>query len=374
MIGAWLFLLTAPSILDSLIRGILISVSRSPLDRAGARPVGRWLVLVPARSEGALVSATVRSICSGARDRPIDVLVVLDGEDRVASDLARGFGAEVVVKEPPGPTKGALLRWVADHHRERIERADAVLLVDVGSALSPAFFEHFRWRAGFDAMQTILRGSGEGAGEAALVSESVAQREDRGRERLGWNVRLRGTGTVLTPTAFLGLVPRLQTQVEDLEASLILSAEGARMGLAPEEAFVMDVKPDLVGDAAVQRARWFAGKLEVFFRHMNALYRLVARKPLEGVAFLCEMLGRPLSLTILLRLFVGVWLLVDGVRGDRLEFLLLATISLTSALADMALLIRGGASIGGAVRMGIAWGGALLMAPRALMQWMRARR
>lgn len=374
MIGVWLFVLAAPSIIDSLIRGILLSVSRLPLDREGAFPPGKWLVLVPARSEGALVADTLRSICAEVGDRQIDVLVVLDGEDQVASELARGLGADLVVKEPPGPTKGALLAWVAEHHRERINAADAVLLVDVGSVLSPSFFEHFSWRAGFDAMQTMLRGSGQGTGEAALVSESLAQKEDKGRERLGWNVRLRGTGTALTPAAFLGLVPRLQTQVEDLEASLILSAEGALMGLAPYEAFVMDVKPHLVRDAAVQRARWFAGKLEVFVRHMNAIYRLMARRPLEGVAFVCEMLGRPLSLTILLRLFVGLWILVDGVRADRPGLLLLATISLTSALADMALLIRGGTSVGGAVRMGIAWGGALLMSPRALVQWMRARR
>ncbi len=375
MIGVWLFALVAPSILDSLIRGILVSASRLPLDRADDFPIERWLVLVPSRSEGALVASTVGSIRAAAGDMDIDVLVVLDGVDDEAGGLARELGANVLIKQPAGPTKGALLRWVAEHHRERIERVDAVLLVDVGSALSTTFFEHFAWKAGVDGMQAMLRGKGEGPGEAALVSESVAQSgEDAGRERLGWNIRLRGTGTALTPVAFLALVPRLQTQVEDLEASLLLAADGLRTRLAPADAFVIDHKPALVRDAAVQRARWFAGKLEVFARHGDALYRLIAGRPLEGVAFICEMLGRPLSLSVLLRLVVGLWLLVDGVRGGASWVFLLAGVTFVSALADIVLLMRGGTSIRSAARMGFAWGGALLLSPRALVQWMRARR
>jgi hypothetical protein len=371
--GALLFALTAPSILDSLIRGILVSVSRGK--PAGSHiPIRRWLVLIPARDEGLLIVDTVASVRDAAAKQEVDVLVVLDGSDTVAAEQAKRLGADVLEKHPAGPTKGALLRWVAQNHRERVEQADAVLLVDVGSALSPAFFESFRWDTGSDAMQARLRGGGVGAAEAALVSESLAQAgEDEGRQILGWNVRLRGTGTALTPEAFLALVPRLATQVEDLEASLLLAADGMRMTLAGPEAFVADVKPHSVRDAAIQRARWFAGKLEVFMRHAPALYGLIARKPLEGIAFVCEMLGRPIALTVPLRLIAALVLFMGGLPDGPRWALPLAAVAFASAVADIAMLRRGGASIAGAAKMALAWVGAVLMSPRALIGWMRAR-
>ncbi len=373
MTAALLFALAAPSILDSIIRGILVSVSRRKVVESHV-PIRRWIVLIPARDEGALVVETVTSVRDAAAGHHVHVLVVIDGADAVAAEHAKRLGADVLEKHPAGPTKGALLRWVAQNHRDRVEQADAVLLVDVGSALAPAFFDSFRWDAGSDAMQARLRGGGEGAGEAALVSESLAQAgEDEGRQILGWNVRLRGTGTALTPEAFLALVPRLATQVEDLEASLLLAADGMRITLARPEAFVTDVKPSSVRDAAVQRARWFAGKLEVFIRHAPSLYSLIARKPLEGIAFVCEMLGRPLALTVPLRLIASMVLFVDGLRGGLQWAFPLAAVAFASAVADVAILRRGGASIAGAARMALAWVGAVLMSPRALIGWMRAR-
>lgn len=144
--GALLFALAAPSILDSLICGILVSVSRRKLVGSHVS-IRRWLALIPARDEGALVVETIASVRDAAAGHPVHVLVVLDGADAVASEHAKRLGADVLEKHPAGPTKGALLRWVAQNHRDRVEQADAVLLIDVGSALSPAFFESFRWDA-----------------------------------------------------------------------------------------------------------------------------------------------------------------------------------------------------------------------------------
>lgn len=375
LIGLWLFALAAPSIFDSLIRTILVFSSRREGEPRPTRRVGRWLVLIPARDEGRLVEATVSSIAAASGRHDVEILLVLDGEDAIARERSEALGAKVVVKEPAGPTKGSLLRWVAENHQETLFKADAVMLLDVGSVLDPSFFDHFEWREGSEAMQAWLLGSGEGTGEAASASESLAQSgEDAGRERVGWNVRLRGTGTVLTPAAFSGTAPLLVTQVEDLEASLLLAAADARIAMAPRGAIVRDEKPDRIQDAAVQRSRWLAGKLEVFLRHAPALYALIRRHPLEGVAFVAEMLARPLALTVPFRLVAGAWVFADGLPSPEPWRWLLAMAAVASALTDVWFLLRGGLSIRGATRMGLAWGGALALSPRALVRWMRARR
>ena len=375
MIGIWLCVLAAPSVFDSLIRMILLSAAGGRGEERRSHRVGKWLVLIPARDEGLLVEPTVSSVASSAQGHPVEILVILDGGDDIARRTSESLGATVLVKEPAGPTKGALLRWVAENHQETIGAADAVLLLDVGSVLGDSFFDRFEWREGAQAMQAWLLGSGAGAGEAASASELLAQvGEDAGRERLGWNVRLRGTGTALTPAAFFEIAPRLVTQVEDLEASLMLASADAGIAMAPRGAVVRDEKPDRIQDAAVQRSRWLAGKLEVFLRHAPALYTLIRRRPLEGVAFVAEMLGRPLALTIPLRVVAGAWVLADGLPSPEPWRWLLSMAAVASALTDVFFLLRGGLSLRGATSMGLAWGGAVALSPRALVRWMRARR
>ena len=144
LIGIWLCVLAAPSVFDSLIRTILLSASRGGGEERQPHRVGRWVVLIPARQEGRLVEPTVSSVAAAAEGHSIETLVVLDGDDVVARQTSENLGARVIVKEPAGPTKGALLRWVAENHRETIAAADVVILLDVGSLLDRSFFDHFR--------------------------------------------------------------------------------------------------------------------------------------------------------------------------------------------------------------------------------------
>jgi hypothetical protein len=329
------------------------------------------------------------------------VIVILDGADPIAEKIASEFGVEVLRKEPAGPTKGAALAWAADRidrgasassrppngglhieansapvmgpagsRRPAGESLEAILILDVGSRVDVRFFEAFRWKHGSDAMQALIAGRGTGAGDAAAVSERVAQTgEDRGRERLGWAIRLRGTGTAFRPATLREIASQLRTQVEDLESSLLLAAAGRVLTLS--EARILDEKPQEVARAAVQRGRWLAGKAQVLARHPDAILRLIQRNPAEGVAFVSEILGRPLVLSALVRCAAGGALLMESRNGWRAA---LGAIALGSVALDVAVHARQGATTASGAKILAAWAGALVLAPRALARWMKARK
>lgn len=356
----------APAILaslDSIIRAALVLRSRSPRGPIRGERPRRWLVVLPSRAEGPRLRASMESIAAAARGRSdVTTLLLLDGEDEDAAAAARENGFALRVKTPAGPTKAAALVWLVREERALVEDADAILIIDAGSRIDPDFFDAFIWPEDADAVQTHLRGI---SGLYALAaSENFAQtREDRGREAFGWNVRLRGTGTAFRPQIFLDVIPRLVTRIEDHEASLLLTAAGATIRLAPEAAIVYDEKPSTVDAAALQRARWILGRYELLARRAGTFAEITARKPAEGIAALVEIFGRPLSLSVPLRLVAGAWAIAAGAP------ILGGAIAATTAI-DIAShgIPRGTASVAAS------WLLALLYTPRALTRWLRTER
>jgi len=358
--------------IDSLIRLMLLVVSRGhrrddgvpAREDAGVPRPFRWLVVVPSRDEGEAVRKTLESV------RDVPTLLLLDGEDVAAQRVAEELGAAVVVKESRGPTKAAALAWLAETQRDRLLATDAVLLLDVGSTVGERFFENLHWPAECDAVQARLSGVGSGVGVAVAASETHAQLdEDRGRQSLGWSVRLRGTGSAFRPATFIAISPRLRTRVEDLEATLLMIARGQRVALGGPEAVVIDEKPLTVYWAASQRARWLLGRYEVLFKRAGELGRAVVRRPAETTALFFEIFGRPLSLTIPFRVIVAAVGILSG------RFVIIASAILATAVLDVVTLLASGrTTASAAMRLMMAWGLAVLMAPRALFRWMRAKR
>lgn len=296
-------LLGGPWLADEIVRAALASAARRWRPRPGRR-LRDVLVVVPARAEGASVRETLTSVgAAGGAGVRVRALLLLDGADAAAAAVAAGLGATVLVKEPAGPSKAAALAWLAREHPEIVRAAEAVLVLDVGSRLASGFFQAFWWPDGVAAVQAWLRGTTVGMGTAVALSETSAQRwQDRGREALDWSVRLRGTGTVFAPDAFLKLAPRLRTAVEDTEATLLSAAAGGSTVLSAEGAAVHDVKPERPPDAAGQRARWLLGQIVLLALRAPALLRLTSQRPLEGLAFTAELLSRPLVLSLAGRL------------------------------------------------------------------------
>ena len=123
--------------------------------------------------------------------------------------------------------------------------------------------------------------------------------------------------------------------------------------------------------AATQRARWFVGKLQVLSSHPDAIVDLIKKNPGEGVAFLCEILGRPLALSALLRCAAAGVLLAEGRDGWRIA---LASVAAGSVALDVVSHARQGASLDSGLKILGAWAGALALAPRSLARWTKARK
>jgi cellulose synthase/poly-beta-1,6-N-acetylglucosamine synthase-like glycosyltransferase len=373
----WLGLLALPSVADTLVRAVMAALARH-FTSADGRPGDtlRWLVLVPSHFEGEAVAPTLRSVIAARGATSLRTVVLLDGPDPEAQAVCDLLGVETRTKQPAGPSKSAALGWAAEQLRSQLAETDAVLLLDVGSTLVPDFFTLLRWPAGAAGVQAFLAGRGEGAAAAAAYAERSAQRwDDRGRQTLGWAVRLRGTGTALTPAAFTQVVERLRTRVDDHEATLLLASAGERLVLGPPDAVVRDEKPASVRDAARQRARWLAGRYAVLLRQPGAVLRLIRRRPMEGLAFLIEILSRPFSLTAILRIAVAGVLFAAAWRTGAFGPALVAGVVLASVVADAALILRvGGVPWPGIGRLVLAWIRALPLLPYAVFHWLGARR
>ncbi|MFN3412748.1 MAG: glycosyltransferase [Thermoanaerobaculum sp.] len=340
-------------------------------------PLRSLLVLVPSRGEGERVRGTLESVLAAGGDRHVTVFFVLDGPDPVARRVAEQLGNIRILEKPlPGPTKSAVLRFAAENLQKEIESVDAVMVLDVGSRLSSSFFESLAWPEGVSAFQTTLVGEGVGPGEAAGLSERIAQGVwDLGRQGLGWSVRLRGTGTVFRPSTFLAVVPELVTQIEDTEASLLITARGERTALLPGPAVVLDQKPSSLEEASSQRARWLAGQWQILRNHWRVLLRLFLRRPLEGLNWMAFLLSRPLSLTLPLRLLGGATMIALGIQTHAALGVGWGALVAGSALAELGwLVVFHPKAFWPAVSLALAWVQALPRVFGAGRRWYRGRR
>lgn len=160
----------------------------------------RFLVLVPAHNEEAVIGRTLAAIRADMRDRD-RLLVVADRCTDRTADIARAHGAEVLERPPDAePGRGPARQAGLDHARDW--EWDAVAMIDADSVIEPGYFDACermlaRGHAALQARSESAPGTtlAAQAGLASFALQGVTI--PRGRARLGLPVRLRGTGMVL---------------------------------------------------------------------------------------------------------------------------------------------------------------------------------
>lgn len=377
MLRVTLFLLAAtalPWVLDTLYRWAWSLAARLPRNDP-EEPLTSLLVLIPSRDEGEQVRPTLESVLRAEKTFPMETVLLLDGSDPVARGVARELGVTVVEKTPPGPTKAAVLRFAAEALRDTIAAHQAVMVLDVGSRVAPNFFQQLRWPRGAMAMQALLVAEAGGPGEGAALSEHLAQAVwDRGKEALGWNVKLRGTGTVFRSQVFLEVVRHICTQTEDTEASFLLAARGLKTALVPSAALVIDQKPSSAAEASRQRARWLAGQWGVLRHHWTVFFRFFARRPLEALSWWAMLLSRPLSLTTPLRVVAGLCLVVLAPQVQSPALGLWGAVVMGTAIVETTwLVLAHPRSLGPILQLGWSWLRAVALSAKGERRWYRAR-
>jgi cellulose synthase/poly-beta-1,6-N-acetylglucosamine synthase-like glycosyltransferase len=277
MTQAVVLLLAAPVALATGYLVLLTLLSWWPRAPEPIPPRIRFVVVVPAHDEAQGIARTVGSLL--AMDYPRElyrVLVVADNCTDDTADRARAAGALVLPRyDPTRRGKGHALAH-AFQHVLREGRADAVVVVDADTVVSPNLLRSFsaRLACGASAVQADYGVSNPGASWRtclmAVALSAVHTLRSVARERLGLSSGLFGNGMCFL-TSLLRAVPHdAFSVVEDLEYGIALGDAGHRVHYA-HEARVYGEMPGGERAGRTQRRRWEEGRRSMVRLHARRL-------------------------------------------------------------------------------------------------------
>ena len=326
--------------LDSLLRAVFLIASWRPLpadDTAQpAWPRESLAVVIPAHNEAASIERTLSRL--QPQLAPGSLFVIADNCSDETAALARQLGARVWERHAPREqSKGAALRWFVTAARKALQPFDAIVVFDADSevdanvlAVARAALAH-----GVEVAQGCAQpGAGRSPAEdLAAYSEILSHTiDDVARERLGWPVPLRGRGMVFRRPVLEAILPQVCTKVEDVEMSLLLTAQGRRTRFLPY-AFLSDFDRATPSGRARQRARWLQGQRQVWCHYRHLIAGLLLSGQPGAIALVFGTLLKPKTLLLLLKVLWLVW----AVCTARLSFWPPGWIGLTLGLASFAL-------------------------------------
>jgi 1,2-diacylglycerol 3-beta-glucosyltransferase len=259
-------------------------LSRKPRAQVYGEAKKRFDVIVPAHDEEAAIASTVAGIL--AVDYPAAlrrVIVVADNCSDATAARAEAAGATVLVrvdKELRG--KGYALAHAFEHSL-RDGFADAVVVVDADTAVSPnllAAFAH-RFEHGARAAQAEYGVSNPNASwRTRLMVIALAlfhALRSSARERLGLSAGLRGNGMAFSKELIREIPHEAFSIVEDLEYGIRLGYAGYRVHYAAE-AHVYGEMVSSEKASRSQRERWEGGRFAMAKLHGLPLIRAGLKK------------------------------------------------------------------------------------------------
>jgi cellulose synthase/poly-beta-1,6-N-acetylglucosamine synthase-like glycosyltransferase len=265
-----LLVLAAPTIYLCLIAAIALVAdrarrrARTAPSAAPCESATRFVVLVPAHDEEALLGVTLGSLQQQTYPRErYRVVVIADNCGDRTSEIARSFEDIWVYerRDPSNRGKGQALRWVFERLKAEGHAFDAYVVVDADSLAEPALLAELAEgiAGGARALQVhyTVRNSEE-APSAALRWLALALRNHvlpYGRSTLGGSAQLLGNGMCFT-RALLERHPwQVTALAEDLQYYLALVQAGERVAYVPGVA-VRGHMPTSFAQMRTQDIRW----------------------------------------------------------------------------------------------------------------------
>jgi 1,2-diacylglycerol 3-beta-glucosyltransferase len=302
-----LWILAVPAVSSSayLLALTLLSARLRPPPRSTRRMC--FDIVIPAHNEEAGISAAIRSVL--AIDWPSDqfsVVVVADNCTDATAKVAAGAGARVLIRQDTELRgKGYALAYAFRDSRER-SWADAVVIIDADSQVSPNLLEAIavRLEGGEKAVQVHYGVSNIHASWRtrlmAIALGAFHRVRSRARERLGLSCGIRGNGWGLTH-ALLEQVPfESFSLAEDVEFGIELGLRGVRIAYA-DEAWCDGEMVSGGSNARSQRRRWEQGRMAILrSRTLPLLKQAVATRSLICLDLAMDLLVLPLSYVALI--------------------------------------------------------------------------
>lgn len=262
---------------------------RTPKRQAPGEPKTNFLILVPARNEGRVITQTVRHLLGleYAGDKR-QVVVVADDCDDATAEAAREAGALVLQKAGPASGKGQAMQWALAEPQIAKGSWQALIVLDADSRPRPDFLSVMDGAiaAGSEAVQARTESLAPEGWVARAYAVNTSQRNrtwHQARERAGFSAALTGTGLCLTRALLERFPFAPKTLTEDLEYSAILTRAGVRVSYLYEAVLEIE-QPHSVGSSVHQRLRWARGQLMTTFREAPGLLaRAVLRRDLSAL-------------------------------------------------------------------------------------------
>ncbi len=271
----------------------LASVRGSKLLPVRAEPDSRFLVVVPAHNEDAVIADTVR--CLLDQDYPAElysVHVVADHCTDQTAQAATVAGATAHERnDGPRTGKGAALSWLLDRVL-MAEQPDAVVIIDADTQVEPEFLSRMdaHLARGEQAIQGNhkIRNPEDGWFPALTWAMYLVDNrfQNLGRSNLGWSARHMGDcialrANILTEVGFG------QGLTEDYHLRQQLLLRGIRIVFEPAARGYGEAARNLA-QAQKQRARWLQGPRDANRQMVRLMWREGIRrrdlKLLDGVA------------------------------------------------------------------------------------------
>lgn len=241
-------------------------------------PLHRFVVLIPAHDEAAVVGDAVRALTGLEYPRRMfRVVVVADNCTDDTAERARAAGADEVLEreDPLHAGKGYALRWALERVASRWT-PDAVCVFDADNVMTPNFLSvmNARLAAGAQVVQGYLdtkNPDDSWVTKAISTGYSVSSRLFQlSRENLGMSAALGGTGYCIRVATLRAFPPDPACVTDDAELQMRLLREGIRVEWA-HDAVTFDEKPLTLEASNAQRTRWMQGRWDVARRHLVPL-------------------------------------------------------------------------------------------------------
>ena len=267
-------------------------------------------MLLFAYDEASVIGDTVENVAQalGVGD---EVFVIADNCTDDTVKIAKDAGTQVYTRNSSSSSsKGQVLAWFLSSYQDLLINFDFLLVLDADSRIASNFLDIIKDNIPEkgDAFQCFIfpqYNNQSPIGNLAALSYLLDQRvSDKVRKRLGWPVRLRGTGMLITPDVLIEICDKLDTSVEDIAISLLITAAGIHIGRI-DQAVVYDPVPESSDAASRQRARWFRGQWLAAWQYRREIAYALTKGP-GGWSLLSSLFLKPRWLFLTASLFLAL--------------------------------------------------------------------
>lgn len=289
--------------------GYLLLLTLASAEVAAPPAKGRSLcfdLLVPSHNEEKGIVGTVQALqkIDWPRDQ-FRILVIADNCTDQTPALAREAGAEVWERQDEEKRGKGYALEMAFERSVHEKKADAVVVVDADTVVSPGLLAAFATRlsAGARAVQAdyAVRNPND-SWRTRLMSIAFSMfhaLRSNGRERLGLSCGLRGNGMCFTHELLVQVPHNAFSIVEDVEYGIRLGEAGVRIWYVGEAKVFGEMVAGEQGSRS-QRTRWEGGRAQLAKLHGRRLLREgLARRDKILLDLAVDVLVPPLSVIAL---------------------------------------------------------------------------